>query len=156
MTRMPQLEAGDREVPIEAERMTAVQVLHHGEADSIGIGHRPRCQALQPPARRRVVLGAREVNRHALARADAVQRPQGGLNAGAEERQSVNLGEDEVGGEQPDAPPECFPEETIRLGMMLIPPTPQRDPGAAIDEQPGGFAGGAHGTERAALQRRSR
>ncbi len=136
--------------------MTATQLLHQGEADGVGIGHGAWRQPLQPSARCLVVLGAREVNGHPLARPDTVEHPQGGLHARPEEREPVNLGEHEVGSDKRDASAQGLPEETIRLDMMLIAAASQRDPSAAIDEESTGVCGAAHGTERGAAQRRSR
>lgn len=64
----------------------------------------------------------------------------------------MHLGEDKVARQERDASSERFPEEVICLGMVLIAPTPQRDPRPAIDEQSAGFAGAAHGMERGALR----
>src|SRR2546430_5908492 len=58
----------------------------------------------------------------------------------------MGLGDDEVGGDQWNSGPESFAEETIRLGMVLVAPAAQRDPAAAIDEQPSGSGGRAGGT----------
>src|SRR5439155_16155663 len=68
----------------------------------------------------------------------------------------MGLGDDEVGGDQWNSGPESFAEETIRLGMVLVAPAAQRDPAAAIDEQPSGSGGGAGGTVPAVRQRTSR
>src|SRR2546427_10759834 len=68
----------------------------------------------------------------------------------------MGLGDDEVGGDQWNSGPESFAEETIRLGMVLVAPAAQRDPAAAIDEQPSGSGGGAGGTVPAVWQRTSR
>src|SRR3989441_10982097 len=64
----------------------------------------------------------------------------------------MGLGDDEVGGDQWNSGPESFAEETIRLGMVLVAPAAQRDPAAAIDEQPSGSGGGAGGTVPAGRQ----
>src|SRR3989441_5566688 len=68
----------------------------------------------------------------------------------------MGLGDDEVGGDQWNSGPESFAEETIRLGMVLVAPAAQRDPAAAIDEQPSGSGGGAGGTVPAVRQRTAR
>src|SRR3989442_10816720 len=68
----------------------------------------------------------------------------------------MGLGDDEVGGDQWNSGPESFAEETIRLGMVLVAPAAQRDPAAAIDEQPSGSGGGAGGTVPAVRPRTSR
>src|SRR2546428_9268968 len=67
----------------------------------------------------------------------------------------MGLGDDEVGGDQWNSGPESFAEETIRLGMVLVAPAAQRDPAAAIDEQPSGSGGGAGGTVPAGPPRTS-
>src|SRR5262249_62411140 len=68
----------------------------------------------------------------------------------------MGLGNDKVGGHQWNSGLESFAEEAIRLGMVLITPASQRDPGAAIDEQSRGLGGGARGTVPATRQRTSR
>lgn len=108
-------------------------------------------------ARRGVIVGRREVNRHALAGVDALQQAERGLKASAEERQAMGLGNDEVRGEQRDPARERLTDEPVGLGMVLVARAAQRDPSAAIDEQPcGGGGGGARDTVPATRQRTSR
>src|SRR5207245_11400869 len=66
------------------------------------------------------------------------------------------LGDDEYSVNQAISVPESVVEETIRLGRLLVSPAAQRDPAAAIDEQPSGSGGGAGGTVPAVRQRTSR
>src|SRR5262249_58759180 len=68
----------------------------------------------------------------------------------------MGLGNDKAGGHQWNSGLESFAEEAIRLGMVLVTPASQRDPGAAIDEQSRGLGGGARGTVPATRQRTSR
>ena len=103
-----------------------------------------------------MVLGGGEVDGHAGARVDALQCPEGGQDAGPEQRQAEQLGEDEIGGRERDAAAEGLAEQPVCLGVMLIAPAPQRDPRAAIDEQSTRLAGAGHGTGPEAPPRRSR
>ena len=68
----------------------------------------------------------------------------------------MDLGEDEIRREKRDPAPERLSEEAIGVEVVLVAPAPQRDPGAAIDEQSSGNGGDAPGTVLAARQRRSR
>jgi hypothetical protein len=86
---------------------------------------------------------------YARARVDAVEPLPSGLDPDPEEDETVDLGKYQAGSHERDAPPERLSEEAIRLGMMLIAPAPERDPGPAIDEEPSGAARGAHGTGEA-------
>src|SRR5437867_4529698 len=103
-----------------------------------------------------MLVRGRKMNRDALAGVDALQCAQRGLYAGPEERQAMGLGNDEVGRHQWNSGLESIAEEAISLGMVLVAPAAQRDPGAAIDEQSRGSGGGAGGTVPAARQRTSR
>jgi hypothetical protein len=58
----------------------------------------------------------------------------------------VSLGNDQVRGDQGNSTTDRVAEQAVGLGVMLIPPAAQRDPGAAIDEQPCGSRGGVLGT----------
>lgn len=136
--------------------MPAVPRLHHREADGVGVRDRAGRESLQPAPCRPVVLGIREVNRNARTRLDAVQRTPGELDAGPEEHQAMNFSEDEIGGEEWNVLLERLAEETVCLEMVLVAPSPQGDPGAAIDEQATGCAADAPGTVPSARQRRSR
>lgn len=102
------------------------------------------------------MLGGREVYRHAGTGIEAIQPPPGGLEPGAEERQPMGLGDDKVGGEERNTPLEGLAEEAVGVAMVLIASAAERDPGAAIDEQPFGSVGGGPGREPAARQRMSR
>src|SRR2546427_8676501 len=153
---VPQREAGGREVLVEADDVPARERFHDREADGIGVGDGTRRHALDPATRRCMVIRRRKMNRDALAGVDTFERPERGLDAGPEERQAMGLGDDEVGGDQWNSGPESFAEETIRLGMVLVAPAAQRDPAAAIDEQPSGSGGGAGGTVPAVRRRTSR
>ena len=82
-----------------------------------------------------MILGCRKLDRNARASAHTVERFQGRLNAGPVQRESMDLGKDEIRGQQEDSPLERLTEEPVRLQMVLIAPAPQRDPGAAIDEK---------------------
>ena len=152
----PELKVRRGEVVIEGEGMPAAQAFHQGEADGIGIRDRTGHQALEPATRRLVVLCHGEVDGHAVALVDVVQRSRGGQHASPEQREAVQLGEDEIGGREWDAAPKRLPEQPVRLGMMLIAPAPQRDPRTAIDEQSTRLADAGHGTGPEAPPRRSR
>lgn len=152
----PELESGDREVLVEAQDMPAAPRLHHREADGVGIRDRVGRESFQPTPCRPVVLGICEVNRDAWTRLDAVQRTPGELDAGPEERQTMDFGEDEVGGEEWNVLLERLAEETVRREMVLVAPSPQGDPGAAIDEQANGSVVDAPGRVSSSRQRRSR
>jgi hypothetical protein len=136
--------------------MTAPVRLHDREADSICVRDRARCQALQPPTGRGVIVRSREMDRYARVRVEAFERPERRLNAGPEERQTVGLCNDEVRGQERDVTLECIPDETIGVAVVLVAPASQRDPGPAIDEQSCGSGGVASGTVPAIRQRRSR
>jgi len=62
------------------------------------------------------------VNRHARAGIDAIQSLGRGLDPDSEERQAVNLGEDEVGGDEPYAAPDRLAEQLIGVDVMLVAP----------------------------------
>ena len=136
--------------------MATPRRLHYREADSIRVGDRPRRQALDPATRCGVMVSRRKVDRHGPTLIDAFQRSERGLNTGAEEGQAMGLGDDEIRREERDPAPERLSEQAVGVGVVLIAPAPQRDPGAAIDEQAGGNGGDAPGTGLAARQRRSR
>jgi hypothetical protein len=81
-----------------------------------------------------MIVGRREVNRHAATCIDALQRAQPRLDARPVERQPMRFRNDEVRREQRDAARKRLAKKTVGLGVMLIAPAAQRDPGSAIDE----------------------
>jgi hypothetical protein len=120
--------------------------------DGIRVRDRMWRQALQPPARPRVIVGGREMNRQARAGIEALQRVERRLNARTMEHEPVGFGEDQIRGEKRDPTRDRLTEEPISLGVVLVAPATQPDPGAVIDEQPCG-AGGARDTVPATRQR---
>lgn len=153
---VPKLEAGRREILVEAEDVLALRRRHDGKAHGVRVGDGPGRQALQPEAPFLMVAGRRETNRYTRTRVDAVECSQCRLEPGPEQREPVSFGQDEVRGDQRNALTDRVAEQAIGLGVMLIPPAAQRDPGAAIDEQPCGSRGGALCTLATARQRKSR
>jgi hypothetical protein len=152
----PEREAGDLEVPVEGEGVAAPRRLHDGEADRIGIRDWTGRQPLQPAARSRVILGGREVAAHAGAGLDTLEGEPGRPRPKAEEDQAVHLRKDQIRREERHLTPESSAEQPLGIGVVLVAPAEERDPGAAIDEQPGGSAADVCGRAPDARQRRSR
>src|SRR4030095_14284179 len=68
---------------------------------------------------------------------------------------TVRLRDHEIRGDERDPAPQRLAEEPVGFGMVLVSPAPERDPGAAIDEQAPGSGGDASGTGPATRQRTS-
>lgn len=153
---VPKLEAGRGEIFVESEDVLAPFGRHDGKTDGVGVGDRPGRHALEPAAPCFMIAGRRETNRDARARVDTVERSQRRFETGPEQGEPVSLGNDQVRGDQRDPATDRVAEQTVGRGVMLIPPAAQRDPGAAIDEQPCGSRGGVFGTLATARQRMSR
>lgn len=103
-----------------------------------------------------MIAGRGETNRYARARIDTIERSQCRFDPNPEQGEPVSLGNDQVRGDQGNSTTDRVAEQAVGLGVMLIPPAAQRDPGAAIDEQPCGSRGGVLGTLATARQRTSR
>jgi hypothetical protein len=99
--------------------------------------------------------GCRKADRHALAGIEQVERTASRLDAGADQRQAMDLHDHEIRRDQRHTTRERLAEEAIGLGMVPIVPGAQRDPRPAIDEQSCG-SGCASDTVPAARQRTSR
>ena len=134
----------------------AARALHDGKADGVRVRDRVRRQTFEPAPRCGVIVSRRKVQRHALAGIQALEGAERGLKTGAEKGQAMCLGDDEIRGEQRNTAGERLTEKPVGFGVMLVAPAPQRDPGAAIDEQPSGSGGGARGTGLESRQRTSR
>jgi len=152
----PKGEAGGGEIPVEAEDVTAPARLHDRKADGVRVRHRTRRQPLEPAARGGMLGSGREMNRDVRAGVETFDTAQCRMRAGAEEGQPMGLGDDEIRGEEGNPAREGLAEQSIGLGVVLVAPAAQRDPGAAIDEQASGNGGGARDTVPVARQRRSR
>ena len=152
---LPERETGSDKVVVEAEHVTTSALLHDRKADGVRVRDRTRGQALYPPPRGMVLLGGGELDRYALAGIEQVQRAERRLNSDSIQGETMGLGDHQVRGEQQNATCQCLTKEAIRVGVVLIAPTAQRDPGPAIDEQPGG-SGRARGTAPVTRQRMSR
>lgn len=100
-----------------------------------------------------MILGCRELNRDTRACVHTIKRFQGGLNTGPVQRQAMDFSDHKICGHEKNSPLECLAEQAVGLEMVLIAPTSQRDPGAAVDEKLSGRAGDGLGTAvRAARQ----
>jgi len=149
---VPEREASGRAIVIEAQDVVARHRLHDREADGVRERDRARREPIEPPAGGRVVRGRGKVNIDARTGVYAIQCPRGRPDADSKEREAMCLGDHEVRRHELDVPLERLAEQPIRLDVVLIAPTAQRDPRAAIDEQSGG-RGAVPGTVRAARQR---
>ena len=89
-----------------------------------------------------MIAGRREVNRHARALVNQLQKASRRLHAGAKECQAMGLGNDKARGEKRDATRERVAKQSVRLSMVLIALATERDPSAAIDEQAWRSGGG--------------
>src|SRR6185436_10325098 len=138
----PESEARGGEVLIEGEDVATAGRLHDGEAHRIRIRHGSWAESFQPASRGGVVSGCRELNRHARALVDQLQKASRRLYTRAQQRQAMGLGDDQTGGEQRDATRERGAKQPVRLGMILVALAAERDPGAAIDEQAWRSGGG--------------
>lgn len=132
---MPEREAGCNEIAVETQNVSAFRRRHHREADGIRIGDWSRRKTIEPAASLIVVPGRREVHDRARARVDSVEHPQRRLEPRPEQREPVNLRHNQVRRNEPETAADALTKQTVRLGVMLISPAPQRDPGAAIDER---------------------
>src|SRR5262245_43172019 len=128
----PEREAGRREVVIEAQDVAARHRLHDREAD--GVRDRARRGPIEPPAGGRVVPRRGGVDVDARGGVYSVQCARGRLDADPKERQAMCLRDHEVRRDEGDASLEGLAEQPIGLDVVLIAPTAQRDPRAAIDE----------------------
>lgn len=81
------------------------------------------------------MLGRREVDRHTGAGVDQLEKAPRRLHADAEEREPMSLGDDQARGEERDAARQRLTDQAVGLGVMLVAPAAERDPGAAIDEE---------------------
>ena len=100
---------------------------------------------VDPVARACVSISASELDRDARARVDLLQRSSCRANTGAKQRQPVDLRDDQVRGDEGNPTADGLVEESIGFDVILVAPAPQRDPGAAIDEQPSGTNGDVPG-----------
>ena len=64
----------------------------------------------------------------------------------------MGLGNDQARGDERNAARERIAEQAVGVGMMLVAPAAERDPGAAIDEQAGRGGGGGSGRGPATRQ----
>src|SRR5690606_3909780 len=118
---------------------------HYGEAHGVRVGDGPRGQALEPAEGLLVIAGSREMEIQARAGVHALESTHGRLQSGAKQGESVNLRDYEVCRDERQSLPYRLAKEAVGLGVMLITPAAQGNPGAAIDEQSSGCAG-ARGT----------
>ncbi len=100
-----------------------------------------------------MIIARRKVNGNAWARIDSLERTKRRLVPRAEQRQSMQLGDNEIARDERNALVDGCTERAICCNVVLIAPAAQRNPRATIDEQP---YGGVRGTWRAARQRMSR
>ena len=103
-----------------------------------------------------MIIGVRETHGNARAGIDAIERAERGLGACPEQRQAMRLRDHEIRGQELNTTKDRLMKEALGLDVVLIALAAQRDPGAAIDEQPAGNGDGAPGTVPAARQRKSR
>ena len=96
-----------------------------------------------------------KLGRQQLARIDALQQQSGSAHADVKQNEAVHLGDDQVGGDQRNARLRRAAKQPIRLGMILIAETDQRDPRAAIDEHAVARGDDVPGTAPVSPQRRS-
>ena len=140
---------------VEAHDAGAAGGVDYGEADRVGVGDGLVGEAFEPDPGGAVMLGAGEDDREHGAGLEAVERPRGGANAGAVEQEPVSLGEHQIGREQSNPASGRRAKHRVGFGVVLILSADERDPGAAIDEQPSGRGGALCGTARAFRQRTS-
>lgn len=152
----PELEAGHGEILVEAENVPATFGRHDGKAHGVRVGDVPRREAFEPAAPFLVIADGGEMNRNTGAGVDPIERFQCRLVPDTKQGEPVGFGDNQVRGEQRNPSPDCVAEQAVGVGVMLVPPAAQRDPGTAIDEQLCGSRGGLRGTLATARQRRSR
>lgn len=129
--------------------MRALRRFHDGEAHRVSVGNGPRSQPPEPIARGKVIVRRREVNGDTRARIDSLERTKRRLVTRAEQREPMQLGDNEIGRDQRDALVDSGTKRAICCSVVLITPAAQRNPRAAIDEQ---SCGDGRGTWRAARQ----
>src|SRR5216117_727816 len=142
-----------REVTVEAHRRGAPRRLHDGEADGVRVIDGPASQPFEPEPRRSVMLGGGELDDREGARLEPVQRARRRPCARPEEQEPVHLGEDQVRGDQTDALRRRAAKHRVRFSVVAVARAQQRNPGAAIDEQPIGRAASGPGAGPISPQR---
>jgi hypothetical protein len=129
--------------------MRALRRFHDREAHRVRVGNGPRSEPSEPLSRDAVIIGCCEVNDDARARVDSLERTNRWLVPRAEQRQSMQLGNNEIGCDQRNALFDGCTEGAICCHVVLVAPAAQRDPRPTIDEQP---CGDVRGTWRATRQ----
>src|SRR3989454_2518083 len=142
-----------REVTLEAHRRGAPRRLHDGEADGVRVIDGPASQPFEPEPRSSVMLGGGELDDREGARLEPVQRARRRPCARPEEQEPVHLGEDQVRGDQTDALRRRAAKHRVRFSVVTVARAQQRNPGAAIDEQPVGRAASGPGAGPISPQR---
>ena len=118
----PELESSSGEIAIEAEHVAALRALHDRETYGVRIGNRSRREVRDPALRCQMILLCLEMQSHARACIDAVERPPRCLEPGAEQGEPVDFRDHEIRRDERDAPPDGLAKRPIRLGVMLIAP----------------------------------
>lgn len=160
VARIPELEAGHEKIVIEPEGHGALRLLHDREAHRVGVGDALVRQPSEPGTRGGVMGGGRKDEPHDRARLDTFERRRRGTRTGAEQEQSMHLGQYEGRRQHRDAVANRPTKQGVGPLVVLVACAQQRDPRATIDEDAAWVcwsgAGACHDRPVVVRRRRSR